>query len=107
MGEDADQNDENTIINRYVPWGIDSAFNPDHIMGVKTSIVARSLTDTDTNPNPTTKVFKHFSVSGFDYPFADNIDTGAKFTASTNLRRIRTMLATEIAIRNFSYCGAL
>lgn len=94
-GEDTDANG---IIDRFVPWN--KVVNPDHILSVKVSTVVRSPNRVAIN-SPTT-AFQHFNSQ---YPSTANSDSGAVFTPpSPSDNRIRQMLSTEIAVRNFSAC---
>ncbi|VVC84293.1 PilW family protein [Sideroxydans sp. CL21] len=104
------------IIDRYVPWQL--VTNPDNILSVKVSIVARS-------PNPvaldtTAKTFYHFGGAtagvagsvGSIMPYTDptgGSSPGTIFVAPTipNDAKMRLRLppmSAEIAVRNFSFC---
>ncbi|HWW06702.1 PilW family protein [Collimonas sp.] len=94
-GEDTDADG---IVNQYVPWN--KVVNSDHILSVKVSIVARSPNAVGV-ASPTT-AFQHFNAQ---YPASGNSDLGAVFTPPVPTdNRIRQMLSTEIAVRNFNSC---
>ncbi len=103
-GEDTDGDG---IINRYVPWQL--LTNSDNVLSVKLSVVVRSPNGVAvTSAQPT---FNHFSSGPagsllYAYPSVTNGDPGAIFTPVAADRRIRQMLSTEIAVRNYRWCGA-
>lgn len=106
-GEDLDGDG---IVNHYVPWQL--VTNPDNILSVKVSIVARSpnLVSLDT----TAKTFYHFGGSngltgsiGSQSIYTDPTGgaAGTTFTAPNDKRLRLPPMSTEISIRNFGYCG--
>ena len=102
FGEDSDSDG---IVNRYVPWQLVAQAHK--VAAVKVSLVARS-------PNPValgtgTTTFAHFGGTSAApaYPATmalANNDAGAQFTAPAD-KRLRKLFNTEIAVRNFGYCG--
>lgn len=94
------------IVNQYVPWQLVN--NHDNIRSVKVSIVARSAHAVSLDT--AVKTFYHFGNS--DKLYLDptgGLNPGTTFTPSGSndiLQRLRLPpMSTEIAIRNFGYCG--
>jgi type IV pilus assembly protein PilW len=85
------------IVTQYLPW-IAGTTVPDHVLSIKASLVVRSPSQVTSESSPTAKIFSHFD-NGAGYPATANSDTGAVFTAPAD-RRIRQLVATEIATRN-------
>ena len=94
-GEDLDQDG---IINHYVPWQM--VTNPDNVLSVKISIVARSPNAVSIQV-PAGKIYRHFG-SAYTDPGGT---AGTQFTDPGDRRiRLPQPLSTEIAVRNFSHC---
>lgn len=97
-GEDANADG---IIDRYVPWQI--VTNTDNVTSIKVSIVARGTSVSNVSA-PTTPM-THFSSS---YPAVANGDSSAIFPyPGVNVpsdNRLRKMLSTEVAFRNYRWC---
>ncbi|OIR01075.1 hypothetical protein GALL_168720 [mine drainage metagenome] len=102
------------IVDRYIPWQL--VTNPDNILSVKVSVVARS-------PNPValdnvTKTFYHFGGAtagvagsvGSVLPYTDPTggSSGTTFippaNANEKMRLRLPPMSTEIAVRNFGFC---
>jgi type IV pilus assembly protein PilW len=95
-GEDIDNDG---IVNRYVPWQLVS--NPDNILSVKVSIIARDAAVT-TLGVPAGKVYSHF---GTTYVDPTGVTPGTLFSdPGDNRLRLPQPQSTEIALRNFSHC---
>lgn len=108
-GEDTDTDG---TANRYVPWHLIS--NPDNVVSVVASFVVRSpnaVANADSSATP-------FDLFGSTYAGVrtSNLDSGARFTPSSTLYpaasgapatnlRLRAMLSTEIAIKNYRDCN--
>jgi type IV pilus assembly protein PilW len=90
------------IINHYVPWQL--VINPDYVLSVKVSVVARSANAVSLTPSKTYQHFGQYS-SGPPIPTSAtaNNDAGTTFTPNPPDKRLRLPqpLSTEIARRNF------
>ena len=95
-GEDLDADG---IINHYVPWQL--VQNPDNVLSVKVSIVARSANAVSLGV-PTGKIYYHFGSTYID----PTVGTAGTQFADPGDKRLRLPqpLSTEIAVRNFSHC---
>ena len=91
-GEDTDADG---IINSYVPWP--KVVNPDHILSIKVSVVARSQNQVATQTNTT--ALQHFGAT-YATPAVTNADNGSLFTPPGDLR-LRKIFSTEIATRDY------
>lgn len=99
------------IIDRYVPWQL--LTNPDNVLSIKISIVARSPTNL-VSVDTTAKTFYHFggatagvagsigSVEAYTDP--TGIGAGTTFVAPVDKRLRLPPMSTEIALRNFANC---
>ena len=102
-GEDTDADG---LVNHYVPYVTGLLANPLNILSVKVSIIARSANPIDSlDTGTTTKTYYHFGADDRSkYIDPSSTSAGTTFPAPDKRLRLQPM-STEIAVRNFGYCG--